>query len=103
MTLSQHVKDRNDPHGTRKLVHQCHCVYEIPEDLSPYNNGDVILSKPNGVMYRVTEAEDGYKYLESVSLVSSTPMSGVTVSLDTYDDLFSVVKILVERLGGIVQ
>lgn len=64
VTLSQHVNDRNDPHGTLRLAKQVRIVTVVPEDLSPFNVGDFVVETKTGKTYEMVSGETGLSIRE---------------------------------------
>ena len=77
VTLVQHVRDRNDPHGTLKRAKQVRMFSSYPSgsDLDALNDGDLVIVCSTGVQYRASVKDvDGSRVVSLVEL----PTSAVT-------------------------
>lgn len=74
VTLVQHVKDKNDPHGTLKRAKQVRMLSSYPSgsDLDMLNDGDLVIVYSTGVQYRVSVKDvDGSRVVSLVELLTS--------------------------------
>lgn len=98
-TLAQHVGNKNDPHGTLAKAKQVRIVAFLPGDLSPYNDGDLVIVYTTGLCYRVA-VEGDTRNLLALNLHYVAPLSGKEFSLRTDDDKTFALGSIIEALGG---
>ena len=74
VTLVQHVRDKNDPHGTLKRAKQVRMFGSYPSDsdLDALNDGDLVIVYSTGVQYRASVKDvNGSRIVSLIELKTS--------------------------------